>query len=383
MRLSRRRLAAAPQDEGGLGRFLILGMLRSNRLAGRCFLAPSLILALGAPVSPVFANDTTAELASGGLEFVRNPDVEIRAEQLFVSTKQVRVTYHFFNTTDKPVTNLVAFPMPDITVDNPDWNVVVPTEDPVNFLAFSTQANGQPVTTQVEQKALAMGVDRTAMLQQLGLPLAPQLKATYDALDALPKDKWQQLIDLGMAETYEYGTTADGKMTTHLEPRWTLTTTYYWQQTFPPKQDHVIEHQYKPSVGTSAGTQVGYRPAKEDPQFAADLKKQLDRYTSKYCMDASFVAAAAAGQQKAKQSGKDTLLGEKRIDYILKTGANWDGPIKDFTLTVDKADPDALLSFCGTGVKKLSPTQFQVHYTDYDPTRDLAILILTTNTAQQ
>ena len=125
------------------------------------------------------ANDTTAELASGGLEFVRNPDVEMRSEQLFVSTKQVRVTYHFFNTTDEPVTNLVAFPMPDVTVDNPDWNVVIPTEDPVNFLAFATQANGQPVTTEVEQKASAMGVDRTAMLQQLGLPLAPQLKATY------------------------------------------------------------------------------------------------------------------------------------------------------------------------------------------------------------
>jgi hypothetical protein len=272
--------------------------------------------------------------------------------------------------------------MPDVTVDNPDWNVVIPTEDPVNFLAFATQANGQPVTTEVEQKASAMGVDRTAMLQQLGLPLAPQLKATYDALDALPKDKWQQLIDLGMAETYEYGTTADGKMTTHLEPRWTLHTTYYWQQTFPPKQELVIEHQYKPSVGASVGTEIGSPPVKNDPQFAAQLKKQLADYTTKYCMDPGFIAAAAQAQQKAKQSGKDTLLGEKRVDYILKTGANWDGPIKDFTLTVDKGDPDALISFCGTGVKKLSPTQFQVHYTDYEPTADLAILILTTKTAE-
>ncbi len=333
--------------------------------------------------APALANDTTAELAAGGLEFVRNPDVEMRSEQLFISPQQVRVTYHFFNTTDQAVTNLVAFPLPDITVDNPDWNVVVPTDDPVNFLAFSTQANGQPVTTQVEQRVSAMGVDRTELLQSLGLPLAPQLKATYEALDALPKDKWQQLIDLGMAETYEYGTTPDGKMTTHLEPRWTLRSTYYWRQTFPPKQELVIEHQYKPSVGASVGTEVGAPPVKNDPQFAADLKKQLDAYTAKYCMDASFIAAAAAAQQKAKQSGKDTLLGEKRIDYILKTGANWDGPIKDFTLTVDKVEPNALLSFCGTGVKKLSPTQFQVHYTDYDPASDLAILILTTNTAQQ
>ncbi|HXP02735.1 MAG TPA: DUF4424 domain-containing protein [Stellaceae bacterium] len=321
--------------------------------------------------TPALANDTTAELASGGLEFVRNPIVEMRSEQLFVSSAQVRVTYHFFNTSDQPVTNLIAFPLPDITVDNPDWNVSVPTEEPVNFLAFSTQANGQKVTTQVEQKVFAMGVDRTAMLQSLGLPLAPQLKATYDALDALPKDKWQELVDLGMAETDEYGNTPDGKMTTHLEPRWTLKTTYYWRQTFLPKAELVIEHQYKPSVGASVGTEVGY------PQAAA---ADIAAYTAKYCMDASFIAAAKSAFPKAKQA--NGILGEKRIDYILKTGANWAGPIADFTLTIDKGDPDNLLSFCGTGVKKLSPTQFQVHYTNYDPTTDLAVLILTTNTAQ-
>jgi hypothetical protein len=324
--------------------------------------------------APALANDTTAELASGGLVFVRNPVIEMRSEQLFVSTGQIRVTYHFFNTSDQPVTNIVAFPLPDITVDSPDWNVSVPTEEPVNFLAFATQANGQPVATQVEQKALAMGVDRTAMLQSLGIPLAPQLKATYDALDALPKDKWQELIDLGMAETDEYGTTADGKMTAHLEPRWTLKTTYYWQQTFPPKADLVIEHQYKPSVGASVGTEIGY------PQPAAEQKAEIADYTAKYCIDASFIAAATNAYQKAKQA--KGILGEKRIDYILKTGANWAGPIADFTLTIDKGDPNNLLSFCGTGVKKLSPTQFQVHYTNYEPTTDLAVLILTTNTAQ-
>jgi hypothetical protein len=336
---------------------------------------PTAAILIGVLASaPALANDTSAELASGGLVFVRNPVVEMRSEQLFVSSAQVRVTYHFFNTSDQAVTNLVAFPLPDITVDSPDWNVSVPTEEPVNFLAFSTQTNGQKVTTQVEQKVFAMGVDRTAMLQSLGLPLAPQLKATYNALDALPKDKWQELIDLGMAETDEYGNTPDGKMTAHLEPRWTLKTTYYWQQTFPPKTELVIEHQYKPSVGASVGTEIGY------PKPAADQKAEIAAYTVKYCIDASFIAAATNAYQKAQQA--KGILGEKRIDYILKTGANWAGPIADFTLTIDKGDPNNLLSFCGTGVKKLSPTQFQVHYTNYDPTTDLAVLILTTNTAQ-
>jgi hypothetical protein len=215
------------------------------------------------------------------------------------------------------------------------------------------------------------------MLKQLGIPLAPQLKATDDALDALPHDKWQELIALGLAETDEYGTTPDGKTQPHLEPRWTLKTTYYWQQTFPPGQEITIQHQYKPSLGGSVGTEVG-EAAYTDPQLAADQKKRLADYTAKYCMDPGFTAAAKQAQAAAK--AKKGILGEQRLDYILTTGANWAGPIADFTLTVDKGKPDNLISFCGTGVKKLSPTQFQVHYTNFTPTSELAILILTPNT---
>jgi hypothetical protein len=302
---------------------------------------------------------------------VQNENVEMRSEQLFISTAQVRVTYHFFNKSNQPVTNLVAFPMPDVTIADPDTSIAVPTDDPANLLAFSTQANGQPVATQVEQKIFAKEIDRTAMLQQLGVPLAPQLQATDDALDALPKETWQQLVDLGIAEIVEYGTTADMKMQQHLQPRWTLKTTYYWMQTFPAQQELVIEHQYKPSVGSTAGTGIG------NPQ-----SPDANGYKQKYCMDPAFVAAVVRALQAANNTKNKSYVSEERVDYILKTGANWAGPIADFTLTVDKGTPDNLISFCGTGVKKLSPTQFQVHYSNFTPTADLAILIVTTRVAQ-
>jgi len=171
------------------------------------FFNAGVAVAFAVAAAPAFANDSTAELGTGGLDFVYNENVEMRSEQLFVSTDAVRVTYHFFNKSDQPVINLVAFPMPDVTIADQDTSISVPTEDPVNLLGFSTQANGQPVATKVEQKVFAKGLDRTAMLQGLGVPLAPQLKATYDALDALQKEKWQELIDLGIAEIANYGNT--------------------------------------------------------------------------------------------------------------------------------------------------------------------------------
>jgi hypothetical protein len=56
----------------------------------------ALTLICGAAL-PALANDTTAELATGGLIFVTNENIEMSAEDLFISAKQVRVRYRFVN----------------------------------------------------------------------------------------------------------------------------------------------------------------------------------------------------------------------------------------------------------------------------------------------
>jgi hypothetical protein len=78
---------------------------------------------------PALANDTSAELSTGGLIFVRNDDVEMPSEVLAISAREVSVRYRFLNRSDKDVTVLVAFPMPDIQVVGPDDITSVPTDD--------------------------------------------------------------------------------------------------------------------------------------------------------------------------------------------------------------------------------------------------------------
>jgi len=43
---------------------------------------------------------------------------------------------------------------------------------------------------------------------------------------------------------------------------------------------------------------------------------------------------------------------------------------------VDKGAPANLVSFCADGVKKISPTQFEVRHTNFTPTRNVSIVIL-------
>jgi len=312
------------------------------------------------------ANDSIAELATGGLIFVTTDDIEMRSEKLFISTEQVRVTYEFFNKSDKDVTTLVAFPLPEIRIAHQDDNVAVPTQAPDNIFGFRTAVDGVAVKAEVEQRVTAMGIDRTQYVRALGVPLDPHLPATDAALDKLPSEKWPELVALGLAEVVEYGD--DKGMKKHLEARWGLATTYYWKQTFPAKKQIVIQHRYVPSVGASAQTSLG-APGQDKESWYAD-------YAKKYCIDQGFMAAIQS-LRRASRSEFGPPYNEQRIDYILKTGANWSGPIGDFELTVDKGAPDALVSFCGKNVKKISPTRFQIRQKDFVPEGNLAVLILT------
>lgn len=331
----------------------------------RVLVAAGLAVLAALTASPALANDSTAELATGGLIFVHNDNVEMRAENLFISAKVVRVRYRFFNKAAHDVTVLVAFPLPVVRMSSPDDNIALPTRNPVNIFDFTTRVDGKIVKTKVEQRATALGIDRTRLLQNLGIPLAPQLQSTYRALDRLPRDKWNILVRLGLAQIVEYDV---GKgMRKHLEPRWGLHTTFYWEQTFPAGRETIIEHEYKPSVGDSVQTSLGAPYAKKERWYADYLRK--------YCIDNDFLATIE-GLRKINKSEFGPPYSEQRIDYILKTGANWSGPIKHFHLVVDKGDPTSLVSFCGDGVKKISPTRFEMNKTNFVPTGNLAVLIL-------
>lgn len=311
---------------------------------------------------PAQANDSTAELVTGGLVFVRNDDIEMRAEDLFISTSEIRVRYRFFNKAANDVTVLVAFPMPEVKREEPD--IALPSDDPVNLLAFVTRVEGKAVQADVEQRAFANDIDHTQLLRELNIPLAPHLRPAEQALDRLPRGKWDEMVRLGLAEIEESGL---GKgMEKHLVPRWSLRTTFHWRQRFAAQKETLIEHRYKPSVGGSVMTSLGAGYAKGEPWHAEMLRK--------YCVERDILNSLDRSRRASKSDS--VPFAEQRIEYILKTGANWSGPIKDFRLVVDKGWPDNLISFCGDGVKKIGATQFEMRKTNFVPDGNFAVLIL-------
>ena len=326
---------------------------------------PFVFLALATPALATYAlaNDSTAELGTGGLVLTKTANIDMRSEDLFISENAVRVRYHFFNHAPADVTTQVAFPLPDVVYPQQDSNIAIPDPTSDNFLDFATKINGVPVRMELEQKAFAKGVDQTDYLHKLGIPLAIYLDATTLALDKLPKAKWPEMIRLGLGEETEYGD--DSGMQKHLEPRWTLKSTYHWNQNFPAGQELLIEHEYKPSVGSSVGTSIGTK--------SWDKKEQAT-YQRNYCLDNGVFAYVQQAMKKAK--AEYPPLTETRIEYVLKSGANWAGPIGDFKLTIDKGAAENLVSVCGEGWTKTTGTQFEFHKTGFTPMQDFYLLIL-------
>jgi hypothetical protein len=289
----------------------------------------------------------------------------MRSEDLAISERQVVVRYVFFNHAAQDVTATVAFPMPDIVWDGPDANIAVPVPDSPNFLDFHTFVDGREVAAQNEQKAFAGGVEVSARLNALGVPLAPQRDATWKALDGLEPGAKDDLVKQGIAIPDDYD--AGKGWEHHLAPNWTLKSSFFWKQTFPAGKEVAVEHRYKPSVGETVGTMLG------SPNIAP---QDMSRYETLYCVDRDYVASAKRAQGVNASGDAAHPFFEKRIAYVLKTGANWAGPIGDFHLTVDKGAPDSLVSFCADGVKKTGPTLFEVRHANFTPTQDLHILIL-------
>lgn len=313
--------------------------------------------------SPARANDTMAELKTGGLAFTRSDTIEMQEEKLYISPKRVQVDYLFRNTAETPLQTYVAFPMPDIQ-GSPNYNVDAGDTESDNFLAFTVSQDGIAIEPSLQQRVYVANIDMTDVVTASGISLNPLSQASRKVIAGLPQPTIEDWLRRGlvMKDVYDDGT---GEKTEYA-PLWVLKSTYYWKTTLPAGQKVRVSHTYRPSVGGTVATTF-----LEDNQPRG---QRFEEYQKKYCIDDAFV-------RLARKSNDDIMAGqpylaENWISYILTTGGNWYGPIKKFTLVVDKGEEDNFVSFCGEGVRKTGPTRFEMTKTDFYPEKDLDILLL-------
>ena len=308
-----------------------------------------LLLAALAGAGALHANDSTAEHGAGGLVLKQSRDIDMVSEDLYVSAERIRVRYVFRNRAPRDVRVTVAFPMPDRDLGEDRYGDAAYPGD------FATRVDGRPVTMAVERRAVMAGTDHTALLQDLGVPIAPDEEGTgriVAALNRLSAPNLERLRRAGLID-------AD-------DPLWTVRETWHWEQVFPAGRDLRVEHEYTPGTGGSVDVALARADYRDSPEGR--------REQAEYCTDRAFLAALdRAAIEQPRRGGSIT---EQRVRYILTTGGNWRAPIGDFRLVVDKGSARNLVSFCGSGLRRISPTRFEMRRRNWRPDRDLAVLIV-------
>ena len=293
----------------------------------------------------ISANDSTGYVSTGGVQYLKNNNIQMYSEDLFISKNQIKVDYQFKNLTNKDISETVLFPLPPI--ENFFESDFADTEKLLN--SFKVQVNGkniQPemhVRTFIQKDEHSKPIDATELVKQCGFTqtemLNPWNRKTYEyelfenKLRRCPNVQLKNILPKSQSEAIV----------------WSSQVIYSWQQSFKASSLTRVQHQYAPLVGGS----VSLYPAEDEKA---------------YCMDGNF----KAGLKKAKsQHAPYSALG-----YILKTGANWAKPIEHFKLTVER-DPNELVSFCWAGkVTKMSSTRFQMLEKSFLPQQDLEIIFV-------
>jgi opacity protein-like surface antigen len=318
-------------------------------------------------MAPAYANDSNAAVGLGGLELIKNDAISMDSEDLYLSKKLVTVKYQFTNTSANDIETLVSFPLPALPtgieghmgdVGYPDWK----------DLNFKTLVNGKAIKLDYKEVVQIIGdtsgKDISTRLASLDWPVhAFDDYRFIDKLNDLPAADKAKFVKEGLLAKSKYGD--------DLLPNWQVQTHVTRKQIFPAGKTITVEHSYKPVVGGSVGGMLE-RSGRKDSSYK--------EYIGSFCADKSFIK----GFDKIRYSGKKDKDGdeigqmyvETWLDYVLKSGANWKGPIKNFRLVVDKGNAKNLVSFCMDGVTKISPTQFEVRKTNFEPNKDLNILIV-------
>lgn len=344
---------------------------------------------------PAAANDSSSELAAGGLVLTKTDSIVMQREDLTLSPSEVRVRYEMRNDTGKPVTLRVAFPLPEVPKQTPvgnrttggGRNIDMPPPAAPNFLGFHIKAEGKEVTPEVEIRAtLPNGRDITDAVREIGglkLMLQPRVFARAAGADNSGPDAGWDLDEATRKRLQDIGALTQGS--DFYDLLWTTHIVFHWMQTFWPGVT-VIEHSYRPILGVQlyGAVRDGHADADTDPWTGSGDGDLVHAY----CIDGETDRAMRRLYKRLLRKRKDGVYFlAYTLGYILQTAKNWQGPIRTFHLILQgghvsvpyAGEGDArVFSLCtDLPLRPTAPMRFEATVKDYVPQQDLRVLILT------
>lgn len=339
-----------------------------------------------------YANDSAAAIGAGGIHFHKTEGIVMEKEELFITPDHIKVYYVFKNVTNKDIIVDVFFPLPiqsEISAQK-TWDKEIldemneqnkrnnPEYDSSSFLEqvpfenFSVRVDGKKVAFKREIRALQKGKDMTNLFHDNNLPLNPVLASCNYPMT---KESDTQACDERMKRYQNLGL-----LSPEGQPLWQKQIHYHWLQTFPKGKEVKIEHSYRPARGSFFFEHQANRLPME---MLIEQLLSRGEWIAKFCpwqsisITDNFIPWIIREFQQTSKSTENLTLMFYEVDYILTTGANWEGPIRDFTITIEYPKDGTVAScwpFDQNKIKDIGSNKIQFHQKDFKPDQDLKIL---------
>jgi len=337
-------------------------------MRSRALLILSTLIAL-----PLRADDGAASIAAGGIILMKHePHIVMAKELLEIGISRVNVDYEFRNDSDEDITTGVTFPVPGYT-----WEGTIDAFfGDASFDDFNLSVDGKPIAFSTEIRAYVAGHEITSLLRAEHIDIASfGHTSTKDGYDA-------PSIDFDHASIRSRNRLLAAGAFKDRSPNWTNVKKYYWTQIFPAHKLVHIEHRYSPVLGGTNSVSYGLT-AKIDPNPTIYDKYSAEELGS-LCLSPTLENKLLKLVQR-----KDMSIPFNYVDFILTTANTWKTPIEDFTLIVDRPQPnksivskppaeprpnEVLVSFCWSGpVEKTDAMHYTAHLKDFIPSKELRI----------
>jgi len=208
---------------------------------------------------------------------------------------------------------------------------------------------------------------------------------SYAKAEYLDFKTWIDGKEIKLVEGYKYWELDDKtqKLLTNLESN----TEYYLvlrQQVFPKGRITSVVHEYTPAVGGGI-PYYNYKTMKDALlEISSNEASRKEHGYFLNCTDVNdalnnledwieFMQNEKSLDPSDEENYWQYLVRYSTLGYILKTGKNWKGPIKNFELKVT-ADFPFFLNTCFPGLERTSETSYEFKATDYVPEKNIYLM---------
>jgi hypothetical protein len=205
---------------------------------------------------------------------------------------------------------------------------------------------------QVDVSYVFRNTTASAISTRVAFPMAPyeyeEGPLDEEELAEVRKQSWNDFGNFSVVvdgKPAKFETAIDAK-------RDAIAVTHHWLQTFPAGKTISVKHKFTPRGGFIFSFPLGG-------------KKLAQELARAYCVGPVLLRAMKKVQGNITQ-----------VHYVLKTGANWKGPIGRFVLRLEKASAKQKVSLCIDGFKKVDDRTFLLEKADFVPTDDLKVAFI-------